>query len=146
MRDKHKSLHHFIKAQTNTHGIALDELKSGKKQSHWMWFVFPQLEGLGQSEISQKFALEDGDHAREYLAHPLLGTRLLELTQVCISHQNLTATDIFDYDVVKFHSCMTLFALIHPDNLVFKQALHQFFAGRYCQKTWHILKDDGEFD
>ncbi|MDT0604331.1 DUF1810 domain-containing protein [Thalassotalea castellviae] len=136
----------FEQAQAKFYSVALQELTAGKKKSHWMWFVFPQLEGLGQSEIAQKFALEDGEHAREYLAHPILGKRLLELTQVCCNHKNLTAADIFDHDTVKFHSCMTLFALTHPDNLVFKQALHQFFAGRYCQRTWQILKNDGVLD
>ena len=140
------SLERFIQAQTSTLEIAFKELKSGKKQSHWMWFIFPLLDGLGQSEIAKRFALEDGEHAREYLAHPLLGARLLELTQVCCNYQNLTAADIFAHDAVKFHSCMSLFSLTHPNNPVFKQALQQFFAGRHCQKTWQILKDDGELD
>jgi uncharacterized protein (DUF1810 family) len=140
------TLKYFEQAQKKTYEKAFKELMSGQKRSHWMWFVFPQLEGLGQSEIAQKFALEDAEHAREYLAHSILGERLVTLTQVCCNHENLTAVDIFTHDAVKFHSCMSLFSLTHPNNLLFKQALQQFFAGRYCQKTWQILKENGEFD
>lgn len=136
----------FEQAQAKFYSVALQELTAGKKKGHWMWFIFPQLEGLGQSEIAQKFALEDGEHATEYLAHPILGARLLELTQVCCKHQNLTAADIFEHDAVKFHSCMSLFALTHPENPVFKQALQQFFNGRYCRQAWEILQDDGELN
>jgi uncharacterized protein (DUF1810 family) len=140
------SLDHFIQTQDSIFDAAFEELTAGQKQSHWMWFIFPQLEGLGQSEIAQKFALEDAEHAREYLAHPILGERLITLTEVCCNHGNLTAVDIFVHDAIKFHSCMSLFSLTHPDNTVFKKALKQFFAGRYCQKTWQILKEDGELD
>jgi len=84
-----------VQAPINTYPIALKELISGKKQSHWMWFIFPQLEGLGQSEIAQKFTLKDAEHAREHLAHPILGERLITLTEVCCNHGNLNAVDIF---------------------------------------------------
>jgi uncharacterized protein (DUF1810 family) len=136
----------FEQAQAITYEAALMELTKGHKQKHWMWFFFPQLEGIGKSEISQKFALDDIQHARDYLAHPLLGERLLRFTEVCCSHEGLTAKDIFAHDSIKFHSCMSLFALSHPDNEVFNRAIKQFFAGLYCQKTLQILRDHGELE
>jgi uncharacterized protein (DUF1810 family) len=122
-------LSRFLTAQSGCYQTALHELKQGQKQSHWMWYIFPQIEGLGHSELALKFALESLEEAEAYLVHPVLGERLIECTNAVLSIQNRTALDIFGRpDNLKFHSCMTLFAEITADKSIFNCTLERYFT------------------
>ena len=124
-------LNRFIKAQDGVYSRVITELKSGRKQSHWMWFVFPQIQGLGRTVKSRHYAIQDLNEARAYLAHPLLGDRLNECTDLVLMHRQKTPSELFGYpDDLKFHACMTLLeqADDSPDS-VFHEALQRFLAG-----------------
>ena len=130
------NLTRFVTAQNRVYDEVRSELREGNKRSHWMWFVFPQIKGLGYSPMSQNFAISSLEEARAYLHHPILGPRLLECTQLVNSTTGLTIHQIFGSpDDLKFHSCMTLFAKVAPDNNVFEEALRKFFGGRQDQST-----------
>ena len=108
----------FVAAQDRVWPAVLDELRAGRKTSHWMWFVFPQIAGLGRSPMAQRYALADADEAREYLAHPVLGPRLREVSEILLTHTGLSAFDIFGgIDAMKLRSSMTLFAEATEDPL-----------------------------
>lgn len=132
---------HFIDAQAHLYEQALAELKDGRKQSHWMWFVFPQIRGLGHSAMSQRFALGGLRDAARYLDHPVLGLRLRVATQAVLLHQGIhTAHDIFGRpDDLKFRSCMTLFAHAAPEDPLFLQALEAFYDGIDDLETARLL-------
>lgn len=124
------NLDRFVEAQAPVYTRALAELTAGRKQSHWMWFVFPQLSGLGRSPMAQHYALHSREEARSYLAHPLLGARLKECTRAVLGVTGKTAHEIFDTpDDLKFHSSMTLFAHAAPDEQLFHAALEKYFGG-----------------
>lgn len=124
------NLRRFVSAQDPVYDRVLEELRSGRKQSHWMWFVFPQIHGLGQSEISRRFAITSRAEAEAYLHHPVLGPRLETCTQLVNEAQGRSAHDIFGSpDNMKFHSCMTLFAVVSSDDSIYRQALAKYFAG-----------------
>jgi uncharacterized protein (DUF1810 family) len=121
-------LQRFVEAQEPVYHRVCDELRRGRKTSHWMWFVFPQIRGLGHSPIAQKFAIASLAEARAYLDHPILGPRLRQCTQLVIDVEGRTASEIFGYpDDMKFRSSMTLFALAAPDDPLFKSALTEYF-------------------
>ena len=124
------SLQRFVTAQEGVHDTALAELAAGRKRTHWMWFVLPQLAGLGRSSTAQHYALADLDEARAYLAHPVLGPRLREAARALTA---LAETDpvrvLGPVDAQKLHSSMTLFRLAAPDEPVFAEVLAQYFAG-----------------
>jgi uncharacterized protein (DUF1810 family) len=129
-------LQRFVDAQRSTYDQALAELRDGEKRTHWMWFVFPQIAGLGRSGMAQRFALADLDEARAYLAHPVLGPRLVECARA------LTDLDVDDpvqvmgsIDAQKLRSSMTLFARAAPDEPVFRQVLDHYFAGAEDEAT-----------
>jgi uncharacterized protein (DUF1810 family) len=125
-------LDHFITAQNPIFNAALAELRDGEKRTHWMWFVFPQIAGLGHSPMARRFALFDLDAARAYLGHPVLGPRLREATEAVLAHGgHRTIAQIFGYpDDLKFFSSMTLFARASGNQpSPFRMALEQFFAG-----------------
>jgi len=135
-------LQHFLLAQESFYTQALAELKNARKNTHWMWFIFPQITGLGTSPISQKFALENLAEARDYLNHPILGARLIECSQQLLSLQSHSALAIFGQpDNLKLQSCMTLFATIENSPVVFSQVLAHFFAGAEDKKTLAILSE-----
>ena len=118
------NLERFVEAQAPVYPRALAELTAGRKQSHWMWFVFPQLSGLGRSPMAQHYAIHSLEEARSYLAHPLLGARLKECTSTVLGVIGKSAHEIFDTpDDLKFHSSMTLFAHAAPDEPLFRAAL-----------------------
>jgi uncharacterized protein (DUF1810 family) len=118
-----------VDAQAGIHERALAELRAGRKQSHWMWFVFPQIAGLGFSAMSQHYALAGREAARAYLAHPLLGPRLRQCTQAALEVEGRTAHEIFGApDDLKFRSSMTLFDAAAPDD-IFRAALDKYFGG-----------------
>ena len=124
------NLERFVEAQAPVYPRALAELTAGRKQSHWMWFVFPQISGLGRSPMAQHYAIHSLDEARSYLAHPLLGARLKECTSAVLGIIGKTAHEIFDTpDDLKFHSSMTLFARAAPDEPLFRAALEKYFGG-----------------
>ena len=129
-------LQRFIDAQDRVYDGVCRELRAGRKTSHWMWFVFPQIAGLGRSPTAMRFAISSLDEARAYLAHPVLGRRLRECASLVNAVQNKTAHEIFGYpDDLKFHSCMTLFAHAASDNDVFVEALSKYFDSAHDSAT-----------
>jgi uncharacterized protein (DUF1810 family) len=132
------NLDRFISAQENIYDHVVAELKTGKKRSHWMWFIFPQIDGLGKSSTAKFYALKSLEEARAYFNHPILGQRLLECTQLVLSIKNRTASQIFGFpDDLKLKSSMTLFSLISPSESEFNQVLVQFFDG---EKDMRFIK------
>ena len=133
-------LQRFVEAQQSTYIHARAELTAGSKQSHWMWFIFPQIAGLGSSSTAQRFAIRSMDEATAYLAHPVLGPRLRECTTLVLNHPNRLVSSIFPYpDDLKFHSSLTLFAVADPDTPLFRQALDTFFSGQRDEATLSLL-------
>lgn len=125
------ALQRFVDAQQSQYQQALDELRAGRKRTHWMWFVFPQLQGLGHSAMAQRYAISGRDEALAYLQHPLLGARLRACTEAMLEHRSASAQRILGSpDDRKFHSCMTLFARTAPQPALFEEALRAFFDGR----------------
>ena len=125
-------LERFVTAQNEggTYDAAVDELRAGRKRSHWMWFVFPQIAGLGQSPTSRHFAISSLDEARAYLAHPVLGPRLIDAAQIVAELDGRTADEIFGgIDAMKLRSSMTLFAYVDSANPIFGQVLEAYFGG-----------------
>ena len=136
------SVERFIKAQKNTYEEALAEIKGGKKRSHWIWFIFPQIHGLGFSAISQKYAIKDLVEAREYLNNPVLKDRLIETSKALIELPEFDPTKVMGYpDDLKLCSSMTLFHVADPDEPVFKLVLDKYFDGRMDKNTIKILED-----
>jgi uncharacterized protein (DUF1810 family) len=132
---------HFRRAQAPVYPAVIAELTAGQKQSHWMWFFFPQLAGLGRSETARRFALESLDQARRYAADPELGGRLRECTALVNRIHGRSASEIFDDpDDLKFHSSMTLFALAAPEESGFKTALKKYFDGHLDPRTVEMLE------
>jgi uncharacterized protein (DUF1810 family) len=123
-------LERFVEAQEHVYDEVRRELRAGRKASHWMWFVFPQIAGLGQSPTSVRFAIASLDEAKAYLAHPLLGARLVECARLALDAEGRSAREIFGaIDEVKFRSSITLFARAAPGEDVFRRCLDKYFAG-----------------
>ncbi len=123
-------LSRFVEAQASVYARVLDELREGRKTSHWIWFIFPQLAALGQSATAKHYGIRSKDEAAAYLAHPMLGPRLRECTGLVNQIGGSTAHDIFGYpDDLKFRSSMTLFAAATQDNAIFNEALAKFYGG-----------------
>ena len=133
-------LDRFVRAQAPVMVQVRAELMAGRKATHWMWFVFPQLAGLGHSQWAQLYAIASLDEAQAYLAHPVLGHRLVECTGLVNAVEGRTAHEIFGSpDDLKFHSSMTLFSLAGPDEPAFGTALERYFDGRGDQRTLELL-------
>jgi uncharacterized protein (DUF1810 family) len=133
-------LERFVKAQERVVETVTKELEAGRKQSHWMWFVFPQLRGLGHSPTAQRYGLSSPAEAEAYLAHPHLGPRLMEWTRTVLSHRDRSAEYIFGYpDYLKFRSCMTLFSRVPEAPGVFQEALDTFYNGEPDQRTLQMI-------
>ena len=130
------NLQRFVDAQ---HGVFVQveaELRAGHKESHWMWFIFPQIEGLGSSTTAQKYAISSLDEARAYLIHPVLGDRLRVCTRLVTSVNGRSIEDVFGYpDFLKFHSSMTLFAHADDDTQIFTDALRKYFRSEHDRQT-----------
>ncbi len=134
-------LHRFVQAQTDTYAHAARELADGRKTSHWMWFVFPQLRGLGHSPMATRFAIASLDEARAYLAHPLLGARLKQCVRLTLRIDGCSITEVFGApDDMKFRSCMTLFGLAAPHQGIFADALQTYFDGTPDARTLELLR------
>ena len=128
-------------AQRTTYERALAEIRAGYKVSHWMWFVFPQIAGLGSSSTSKRYAIKSLDETRAYLAHQVLGPRLEECATAALAVEGRTANEIFDSpDDVKLRSCATLFAVVAGEDSVFQRLLDKYFDGRPDPKTLALLK------
>jgi len=124
------NLQRFLDAQQRDYETARNELLAGRKRSHWIWYIFPQLKGLGHSHNSEYYGISGLEEATAYLQHPVLGNRLVKLVTIVLGHKNKTAEEIFGSpDDMKFHSCITLFSLVPDADSVFKLALQQFFKG-----------------
>lgn len=134
------NLTRFLTAQESIYQQVLAELKNGKKRSHWMWFIFPQIQGLGKSPTSIFYAIKTKEEAQAYLNHTILGQRLLECTNIVLSIKGRYASEIFGFpDDMKLKYSMTLFSSIYDDNYPFKQVLDKFFQGKKDDKTDYIL-------
>ncbi len=135
------NLQRFVEAQTAVISQVCAELRAGEKRSHWMWFVFPQIRGLGSSEMAVRYGISGRDEARAYLDHPVLGERLRECTQMVVDVMGRNAEEIFGYpDNLKFHSSMTLFGEVEgPAERVFHKALKKYFGGQADKATLERL-------
>lgn len=131
----------FIEAQESTYASALSELRAGRKQTHWMWFVFPQVTGLGSSWNATYYGIGSAAEARAYLDHPVLGARLVEATEALLTHEGLSAATIMggEIDYLKLRSCLTLFGAISSAGSMFQQGLETFFGGEPDERTLAIL-------
>ncbi len=133
-------LQRFLHAQSFVYEDVLAELRAGMKCTHWMWFIFPQIAGLGSSPTAVRFAISSREEAQVYLEHPVLGARLRQCTSLVNSIQGRTIEEIFGYpDDLKFRSCMTLFANVTPENQVFLLALEKYFDGEQDERTLQRL-------
>lgn len=133
-------LRRFVEAQERIYDQALTELRRGHKRSHWMWFIFPQIHGLGRSHTAQRFAIRSMEEARQYLHHPLLGPRLLECADAVLAIEGRTASQIFGYpDDLKLKSSMTLFAHAADAEPVFVRVLEKYFSGDMDGATVRIV-------
>ncbi len=134
----------FVNAQAQVYGQVIDELTDGRKRTHWMWFIFPQLTGLGHSAMAQRYAIRDLDQARRYLADPILGTRLRHNVRLMTGHKRKSVLDILGSpDDFKFRSCLTLFGQAASDNsdlMLFAEALDQFHGGEPDPRTLDLLR------
>ena len=135
------NLERFLKAQESSYDIALQELNDGRKRSHWMWYIFPQLKALGYSETALYYGIADMEETKSYLAHPILKARLVACCEAILLHKDKSALRILgDIDAMKLKSSMTLFALASDEeNSVFHQVLTQFYDGKMDAKTKEIL-------
>ena len=134
------SLDRFVQAQTLMYPSVLKQIQNGKKTSHWMWFMFPQLRGLGMSSMAHKYGIVDLDEAKAYLEHPVLSARLYELCGELLKHKDKSAYDIFgDIDAMKLKSSMTLFALTSKEHTIFDEVLEFFFDGERDAITLKLI-------
>ena len=134
------NLQRFLRAQEGVYDQVCDELRRGKKHGHWMWFIFPQIQGLGSSPTAQKFAMSDLQEAQAYLSHSLLGSRLLECSHLFLSIEGKTPNQILGFpDDLKLKSCMTLFELAKPLS-VFSEVLESRYNGERCLRTQRTLE------
>ena len=134
------NLQRFLDAQKSSYQTALSEIKNGKKRSHWMWYIFPQIQGLGFSETSKFYAIKDVSEAEDYLQHPVLSARLIEISTVAAQLSANNATQVFGSpDDMKLKSSMTLFAALDQSDSVFQQVLNKFFGGKQDVQTLQII-------
>jgi uncharacterized protein (DUF1810 family) len=138
------NLQRFMAAQQSDYSIALSEIENGKKRSHWMWYIFPQIFGLGFSETSKFYSIKSIKEAEEFLRHPLLGKRLIEISNALLQLTTNDAHEIFGSpDDVKLQSSMTLFSILPETDPVFYKVLEKFFKGKKDKKTIDIINAEG---
>jgi uncharacterized protein (DUF1810 family) len=138
--DDPHNLRRFIEAQQGVYERAISEISSGRKRSHWMWYIFPQFAGLGFSSTSQHYAIKTLEEAKAYVAHPVLGPRLLECAQAALDVEGRSANQIFGSpDDMKLRSCATLFAGVSPAGSVFHRLIGKYYGGAFDEKTLHLL-------
>jgi uncharacterized protein (DUF1810 family) len=135
VKDDPYNLSRFVEAQNPVFERVCEELRDGEKRSHWMWFIFPQIQGLGHSPMAERFAISSREEAAAYSEHPILGPRLWECTRLVNLVEGRTVSEIFGFpDDLKFHSSMTLFAAVGGENGVFLEALRKYFGGQHDEK------------
>lgn len=135
------NLQRFVDAQAHDYHVALRELRAGRKDTHWIWYVLPQLRGLGHSSRAVFYGIAGADEARAYLAHPVLGPRLHECVTAMNAHEGTSAVAVLGgIDAQKFRSCLTLFLAVDPDNATFRAALDKYFAGEPDPATLGLLR------
>ena len=140
MPDDPHDLARFVEAQARDYNQALAEIKAGRKRSHWIWYVFPQIDGLGFSSMSRRYAIKSVDEAKAYLAHPVLGKRLVEICDAAFAVEGKSAHDVFGSpDDMKLKSCATLFASVSPPDSVFERLLEKYFQGERDGKTLELI-------
>lgn len=140
-------LNRFVQAQATDYEQALAEIRGGRKQSHWMWYIFPQLDGLGSSPMARRYAIRSVAEARAYLDHPVLGPRLVECAEAALGVDGRSALDVFGSpDDLKLRSCATLFALVSPAGSVFHRLLDSYFDGHGDARTHHLLEYQAKSD
>ena len=133
-------LDRFVKAQQYDYDTALREIRSGRKRSHWMWYIFPQLQGLGFSSTAQYYGIRDLEEAQDYMEHPLLGARLVEISEALLALDTGDASAVMGYpDDLKLRSSMTLFELAAPEQPVFGQVLEKYYSGHRDRRTLELL-------
>jgi uncharacterized protein (DUF1810 family) len=133
-------LNRFIQAQHDDYSNALSEIRSGRKRSHWMWYIFPQYDGLGSSSASRRYAIKSIAEAKAYLSHPVLGPRLVECIEAVLGVEGRSASEIFgSLDDMKLKSCATLFAEVSPTGSVFERLLATYYGGERDAKTHSLL-------
>ena len=133
-------LDRFVHAQAHDYAQALQELRDGRKRTHWIWYVLPQLRDLGRSQMAREYGIADRSEAAAYMAHPLLGARLIECVDALLAHAGQCPEDILgEVDALKFRSCLTLFAEVAPDEPCFRAALAAFYDGRPDDATLQLL-------
>ena len=131
----------FVQAQEHDYAQALSEIRSGRKRSHWMRYIFPQFDGLGRTSTSRRYAIKSGAEAAAYLGHPVLGPRLLEIAQAALAIEKRSAVEIFGSpDDMKLRSCATLFASVSPAGSVFEQLLDRYFGGEPDPRTLGLIQ------
>ena len=134
-------LNRFIEAQEAVYERALSELQNGRKKTHWMWFIFPQIAGLGSSAMSHRYSIRSVDEARAYMDHPLLGARLRECGNAILQVEDRSATEILGSpDDMKLKSCATLFEAVSPRESVFAQILDKYYQGERDSRTLDLIK------
>ena len=144
MADDPFDLNRFVAAQADDYGQALSEIRAGRKRSHWMWYIFPQLDGLGSSSTARFYAIKNRDEARAYLDHPVLGPRLRECAEAAVADQGRTATEVFGTpDDLKLRSSATLFAAVSPPGSVFERVLARYYDGEPDERTLRLLGSPG---
>lgn len=133
----------YVEAQAKTYAVALQELQAGRKRSHWMWFIFPQLRGLGKSDMAYRYGVAGLEEAKAYLCHPVLGARLRECCAALLAHKDRRIEDILgELDARKLCSSMTLFALASDDDALFRPVLETFFDGRADRRTIDMIENN----
>jgi len=133
-------LSRFLKAQEHDYEQALREIRSGRKRTHWMWYIFPQIQGLGFSSTAQYYAIRDIEEAKDYLAHPVLGARLKEISSALLDLEGLSASEIFGYpDDLKLRSCMTLFRMADLNEPIFLEVLEKYYDGEPDFRTVDLV-------
>jgi uncharacterized protein (DUF1810 family) len=138
---RQEGLERFVKAQKRDYQLALEEVRAGKKQSHWIWYIFPQMYGLGHSCYANLYGIRDKKEAEEYLKHKILGKRLREITMALLEHDACSAEDIFgNLDAMKVRSSMTLFDIVSPED-IFDEILNKFYANQRCDITIRMLSE-----
>jgi uncharacterized protein (DUF1810 family) len=138
-------LERFVQAQEGDYEEALSEIRRGLKRSHWMWYIFPQFDGLGISSTSKRYSVKSVEEARAFVAHPVLGPRLLECTEAALRVEGRSAMEIFGYpDEMKLRSCATLFASVSPAGSVFHRIIEKYFRGECDARTLRLIGDAHE--
>jgi uncharacterized protein (DUF1810 family) len=140
MRDDPHNLARFAQAQEGVYEMALAEVRRGRKQSHWMWYIFPQIAGLGFSEMSKEYSIQGRTEAEAYLNHPLLGPRLVEICEAVVGVEGRSANEIFGSpDDMKLRSCATLFAAVSRPGSVFERVIEKYFGSEPDSETFRLL-------